>query len=128
MHAVETRTTDSAQDLGDETFMSVDQLRGYMAEVEVAGASKAVSARERAEKARTELIASLSAPLELTQQKLKEITESLQFKLRRAAERGATELMVMRFPNTLCTDKGRAVNNAEQGWPDTLVGRPPSSI
>ena len=30
----------------------------------------------------------------------------------------------MRFPNTLCTDKGRALNNSERTWPDTLVGRP----
>ena len=29
-----------------------------------------------------------------------------------------------RFPNTLCTDKGRAINNAEEGWPDSLTGRP----
>jgi hypothetical protein len=32
--------------------------------------------------------------------------------------------MVMRFPCELCTDKGRAINNAEAGWPETLIGRP----
>ncbi len=32
--------------------------------------------------------------------------------------------MVMRFPSALCTDKGRAINNYEHGWPDTLIGRP----
>jgi hypothetical protein len=30
----------------------------------------------------------------------------------------------MRFPNALCTDKGRAINNLEAGWPEKLVGRP----
>jgi hypothetical protein len=55
---------------------------------------------------------------------LKEILQPLQFKLRAAAERGQTELMVMRFPNTLCTDKGRAINNADESWPETLTGRP----
>ena len=30
----------------------------------------------------------------------------------------------MRFPSALCTDKGRAINNAEPDWPATLTGRP----
>jgi hypothetical protein len=30
----------------------------------------------------------------------------------------------MRFPHELCADKGRAINNAEPGWPETLTGRP----
>jgi hypothetical protein len=32
--------------------------------------------------------------------------------------------MVMRFPNVLCTDKGRAINNSDPAWPETLTGRP----
>ena len=32
--------------------------------------------------------------------------------------------MVMRFPNAVCTDKGRAINNADPSWPDSLTGRP----
>jgi len=32
--------------------------------------------------------------------------------------------MVMRFPNLLCTDKGRAINNSDPSWPETLTGRP----
>ena len=49
---------------------------------------------------------------------------SLLHKLRSAAQRGASELMVMRFPCSLCTDKGRAINNADKDWPETLTGRP----
>jgi len=37
---------------------------------------------------------------------------------------GLTEVMVYRFPNSLCTDKGRAINNMDEDWPDTLTGRP----
>lgn len=110
--------------LGDETFMSAAQLRGYMTQMEMAKALKGSDALDRAEKAREELIKSLAAPMDLTPSKLNEITQSLLAKLRIAAQRGDTELMVMRFPNALCTDKGRAINNAEPDWPDTLIGRP----
>ena len=34
------------------------------------------------------------------------------------------EVQVYRFPNRLCTDGGRAINQAERGWPDTLSGIP----
>ena len=79
---------------------------------------------DRADKAREELIKTLSQPIDLTPDKLHEISQNLLTKIRLAAQRGETEIMVMRFPNVLCTDKGRAINNAEEGWPDTLTGRP----
>ena len=31
--------------------------------------------------------------------------------------------MVMRFPAAWLSDKGRAINNFEQDWPETLTGR-----
>ena len=110
--------------LGDESFMSADDLRSYMQEIEKAKLSKEFSAMDRADKAREELIKTLSQPLDLTPETLHEIAESLQTQMRVAAQSGQTEIMVMRFPNVLCTDKGRAINNAEEGWPDTLTGRP----
>ena len=33
-------------------------------------------------------------------------------------------MLVMRFPSELCSDHGRAINNAEPEWPETLVGQP----
>ena len=38
--------------------------------------------------------------------------------------RTATEVQVYRFPNALCTDHGRAINQQEQGWETTLTGLP----
>ncbi len=35
---------------------------------------------------------------------------------------GLTEVQVYRFPNTLCTDNGRAINQQEPGWEKTLTG------
>jgi len=39
-----------------------------------------------------------------------------------AAERGETHLQVFTLPSELCTDGGRAINNGDPHWPDTLVG------
>jgi CBS domain-containing protein len=43
---------------------------------------------------------------------------------RTAAENGATEHMLLRFPSPLCIDGGRAINVAEHDWPATLRGEP----
>ena len=37
---------------------------------------------------------------------------------------GLTEVQVHRFPNKLCTDHGRAINQQEPGWEATLTGLP----
>jgi len=42
--------------------------------------------------------------------------------LRAAAERGENHLQVFTFPSELCTDSGRAINNGDPEWPQTLVG------
>jgi hypothetical protein len=42
----------------------------------------------------------------------------------RAMKSRTTEVEVMRFPNHLCTDKGRAINQQEPGWENTLTGAP----
>jgi len=114
----------AALDLGDETFMSADDLRAYMTKTAMAKASKDVDAMQRAEKAKEELIKTLAQPIDLTDDRLHDIIKSLLYKLRTAAARGDTELLVMRFPSALCTDHGRKINNGISGWPDTLVGRP----
>ena len=44
--------------------------------------------------------------------------------IQRAANNGLTEVQVYRFPNTLCTDHGRAINQQESGWETTLTGVP----
>ena len=113
-----------AHELGDESFMSADDLRNYMTKIAQARANEEVEAMDRAEKAKDELSKTLAEPIELTPEKLEEIAGRLLIKLRAAAERGETEIMVMRFPNTLCTDHGRAINNTLPNWPDTLTGRP----
>lgn len=110
--------------LGDESFMSAADLRNYMDKIAMARANEVVGAMDKAERARLELTKTLAQPLDLTPAKTAEIAHNVLVKLRAAAENGETELMVMRFPNTLCTDNGRAINNTLEGWPETLTGRP----
>jgi hypothetical protein len=125
METMTTKPNEKAQqELGDETFMSAADLRTYMTEMQMANAMKSVDGMDKAGKAREDLIKRMAEPLDLTPERLKEILQPLKSKLRLAAADGKTELMVMRFPNALCTDKGRAINNADPTWPETLTGRP----
>ncbi|MGX5735850.1 hypothetical protein [Bosea thiooxidans] len=104
--------------------MSADDLRSYMTDLQMAKASKVLEAMDKAEEARKKLVASLQQEIAVTPEKIAEIKHSLAAKTRAAAERGEREVLVMRFPSSLCTDKGRAINNAEPDWPSTLTGRP----
>ncbi|AWB23052.1 hypothetical protein DA075_20870 [Methylobacterium currus] len=124
---METLTTTPAANpavIGNEPFMSADDLAAYSARMRAAKVMKEMEGQDRAGKAREELIKQLAEPLAVTPEKVAEITQSLLHKLRIAAEQGQKELLVMRFPNLMCSDKGRAINNAEAGWAETLTGRP----
>jgi hypothetical protein len=119
---IQQRSSDSAQELGDETFMSASELLNYMKQTEMAKASRDVGSST--DKAREELIKLLLQPVIVTPEKIAEIKRRVLGQLRTAAVKGDKEVLVMRFPNALCTDKGRALNNSETDWPGTLIGRP----
>jgi hypothetical protein len=40
-----------------------------------------------------------------------------------AVKDGKMEAMVYSFPSDLCADSGRAINNSDPGWPETLRGK-----
>jgi hypothetical protein len=42
--------------------------------------------------------------------------------VRTAAEGGEREVLVVRFSSEYCTDGGRAINNFEPEWPESLTG------
>jgi len=44
--------------------------------------------------------------------------------IERAVSNGQSEVQVHRFPSELCTDRGRAINQQEPGWQNTLTGVP----
>ena len=106
--------------LDDEAFMSVSDLKTYVAKVELAKASQSFASMEAAEKAKRDLIEKMMTRIEMTPEWLRAFMNRVKF----AAERGDNEMLIGRFPSELCTDRGRAINNTEAGWPETLVGRP----
>ena len=67
------------------------------------------------------LIDQLSKPSGLTEDaKVKLAADTI----KRAVANGLIEVQVYRFPNALCTDRGRAINQQESGWEKTLTGVP----
>jgi hypothetical protein len=110
----------AARELDDEVFMSAADLKGYMAKVEMAKMSKEMVAQDQAAKAKEELIRTLSERIIFTPERMRAFLGRVKL----AAERGETELMIGRFPVELCTDHGRAINNNEAEWPETLTGLP----
>jgi hypothetical protein len=106
--------------IDDETFMSVKALKTYMAEVEAARASQAIAAMDKAAAAKKALLEELMKPIEVTPER----RNALLARIKSAASRSESELMVLRFPVEMCSDRGRAINNNDPTWPDTLSGRP----
>jgi hypothetical protein len=51
------------------------------------------------------------------------VTELVNASVRRVAEQNRNELMVMSFPSEWCSDLGRAINNGDPDWPNSLQGR-----
>lgn len=100
--------------------MSAADVKAYMAKVELAKMSKEMAVHDHADQARRELVKQMSQRIAFTPAQL----HAFLGRVKLAAERGESELMIRRFPVELCTDHGRAINNSEADWPQTLTGRP----
>ena len=90
-----------------------------LAEVEKASEETRRRAHEEAEK--KALVERLTKPSGLSDEEVMKKAAAI---IERAAKNGLTEVQVYRFPNTLCTDRGRAINQQEPGWEATLTGIP----
>lgn len=75
----------------------------------------AVEAEKRA------LIEQLSKPSGLSEDEKVKLASTV---IQRAVRNGLSEVQVYRFPNSVCTDNGRAINQQEPGWERTLRGIP----
>ena len=84
-------------------------------------ASAAARAQAQAEAEKLALIERLSKPSGLSDDEVMQKAAAI---IQGAAKNGLTEVQVYRFPNTLCTDRGRAINQQEAGWEKTLTGIP----
>jgi hypothetical protein len=92
-----------------------------VAEAETAKADGRKRAAAAAEAEKKALIDQLRKPSGLSEdEKIKRAATVIE----RAVNNGLTEVEVYRFPNDLCTDRGRAINQSEAGWENTLTGLP----
>ena len=74
-----------------------------------------------AEAEKRALIEKLSKPSGLSEEEKVQLASTV---IHRAVRNGLTEVQVYRFPNSLCSDRGRAINQMEPGWEKTLTGIP----
>jgi hypothetical protein len=90
-----------------------------IAESEKASAYMAKQAAAEAEK--RELTERLQKPSGVSdEERLRRAAAIIQ----RAVDNGQTEVFIGRYPNSLITDRGRAINQTEPGWENTLTGLP----
>jgi hypothetical protein len=102
-------------------LLSAKDLQAKIALAEGEKASAAAKAHAAAEAEKQALIDRISKPSGLTDD---QIIEKASHIVNRAVENGLTSVQVFRFPNHLCTDNGRAIDQAEDGWERTLTGIP----
>ncbi len=92
-----------------------------VAEAEVAKADERKRAAAATEAEKRALIEQLQKPSGVSEEEGIRRAAAI---IQRAVRNGLTEVQVHRFPNELCTDRGRAINQAEPGWENTLTGLP----
>lgn len=102
-------------------LMSVKDLQKKIAEAEGAKAAAAQRAQQAAEAEKKALLDHLLRPSGLSDDV---VSEKASIIINRAVENGLNSVSVFRFPHHLCTDGGRAINQGEAGWEQTLVGVP----
>jgi len=105
----------------------VDNLptaKDVMQKLDTARAEEAAKQKKQAARAAAEkkaLVEQLSAPSQVSDEE--GVRRALVI-IERAVKNGLTEVQVYRFPHQLCTDNGRAINQQEPGWEQTLTGVP----
>jgi hypothetical protein len=105
----------------DDLLPSAKDIRKQSALKEAEKADEHMRLLAAADAEKRALIDELSKPSGLSEEeKIKRASTVIQ----RAVRNGLHEVQVYRFPNVLCTDKGRAINQMESGWETTLTGIP----
>lgn len=105
----------------DDLLPSAKEIRKQSALKEAEKADAEMRQMAAAEAEKRSLIDELSKPSGLSEEeKVKRASTVIQ----RAVRNGLNEVQVYRFPNILCSDRGRAINQMEKGWENTLSGIP----
>ena len=105
-----------------DSLPSAKEVMQRVALAEAERASDEMRVKQKADAEKKELIDRLTRPSGVSDE---EALKRAALIVQRAVKNGLTEVDVFRFPNVLCTDRGRAINNGlEAGWQDTLTGLP----
>src|SRR3954468_24364361 len=105
----------------DALVPSAGDFMTKLAPTEAEEASKQAKKHAEAEAEKRALLDHLNKPSGLSDEEA--IQRAVKI-IERAVSNGLTEVQVHRFPNQLCTDRGRAINQQEAGWESTLTGVP----
>ena len=105
---------------GAGKFSAAD-LRRRMAEREAAKAGEEMRHVKEQEEKQKAVMEEFRKPPARTPDQLMELVMQL---VSRAAESGQSQVQIYRFPNSLCSDGGRRINNSLLEWEKTLEGRP----
>jgi hypothetical protein len=105
----------------DDPLPKADDLKKKIAQVEAEKASEYMRKQAAAEAEKKELLDKLSKPSGVSDDERMKRAAAI---INRAVSNGLTEVEVGRFPNQICTDRGRAINQQEPGWENTLTGLP----
>ena len=105
----------------DDLIPTAKEIQKQAALKEAAKADEHAKRHAAAEAEKQPLIDRLSKPSGLTEDEKVQLASTV---IQRAVRNGLTEVQVYRFPNKLCTDGGRAINQQEADWPSTLTGVP----
>lgn len=105
----------------DELLPSANDFMKKLALAEAEEATKHARKLAEAEAEKKALLDQLTKPSGLSDEEA--IQRAIKI-IERAVSNGRTEVQVHRFPNQLCTDRGRAINQQEPGWENTLTGVP----
>jgi hypothetical protein len=105
----------------DALLPSAKEVMEKIALAEAEEAEKQARMRAEAEAEKKALIDQLSKPSGISEE---EAIRRAMAIIERGMKSRQTEVEVIRFSNQLCTDKGRAINQQELGWEETLMGEP----
>lgn len=100
---------------------TAQEMMEKLALAEAEKASEAARKHAAAEAEKKALLDKLTKPSGVSDE---EALRRVGIIIERAVANGLTEVQVYRFPNALCTDHGRAINQQEPGWETTLTGLP----
>jgi hypothetical protein len=105
----------------DDLLPSASACRTKIAQVEGEKASEYMRNKAKADAEKKALMDRLSKPSGVSDDERLKRAATI---IKRAVSNGLREVEVGRFPNALCTDHGRAINQMEPGWEETLTGLP----